>query len=180
MVVPPVENVNSLNDAPEEVALVVIGCGNPNRCDDGVGVQVAAELLQYVTAHGLDQVRVCDAGTGGMEVMFMARGARELVIIDACVGAGPPGAVFRVPGTELEAEFEAGYTLHDFRWNHALAAGRKMFGDRFPERVTVYLVEAGNLDFGLELSPEVQAGAHSVRDLIRERIDVVGERPSGA
>lgn len=172
---PPVENVDPASAPAAGPALAVIGCGNPNRSDDGVGVRVAALLAEQVAARGLDQVRVFDAGTGGMDVMFMARGARELVIVDACVGAGPAGAVFRVPGQELEAEFEAGYTLHDFRWNHALAAGRKMYGDTFPGRVTVYLVEAGNLDFGVGLSPEVEAGANSVRDLIMERIDAPGE-----
>jgi Ni,Fe-hydrogenase maturation factor len=28
-------------------------------------------------------VRLFDAGTGGMEVMFQARGARQLIIVDA-------------------------------------------------------------------------------------------------
>ncbi|MFM6344532.1 MAG: hydrogenase maturation protease, partial [Dolichospermum sp.] len=51
---------------------------------------------------------------------------------------------------------------HDFRWDHALAAGRKIFGDDFPQEVTVYLIEAANLDLGLELSPVVRRSADLV------------------
>ena len=43
-----------------------------------------------------------------------------------------------------------------------MAAGRKIFGDDFPQEVTVYLIEAGNLDLGLELSPVVRRSADLV------------------
>ena len=35
--------------------------------------------------------------------MFQARGADRLVIIDAAMSGSDPGAVFEVPGAELEA-----------------------------------------------------------------------------
>ena len=57
---------------------------------------------------------------------------------------------------------EPSYNLHDFRWDNALAAGRKIFKDDFPQEVTVYLIEAENLGFGLELSPAVQRAADIV------------------
>jgi hydrogenase maturation protease len=43
-----------------------------------------------------------------------------------------------------------------------LAAGRKIFGDDFPQDVTVYLIEAVNLHLGLELSTVVQHSADLV------------------
>ena len=43
-----------------------------------------------------------------------------------------------------------------------MAAGRKIFLDDFPQEVIVYLIEAANLDFGLELSPVVQRSADLV------------------
>ncbi|MDE5078501.1 MAG: hydrogenase maturation protease, partial [Trichodesmium sp. St2_bin6] len=57
---------------------------------------------------------------------------------------------------------EPSYSLHDFRWDNALAVGRKIFREDFPEDVTVYLIEAENLDFGLELSPVVQCSSEKV------------------
>lgn len=146
--------------------LTIIGCGNLNRSDDAVGVIIAQRLQQYLAQHPHPHMRVYDCGTAGMEVMFQARGSKKLIIIDASSTGSEPGAVFKVPGKELEALPEPSYNLHDFRWDHALAAGRKIFKEDFPEEVTVYLIEAENLGFGLELSPVVQHSA----DLVFEEI----------
>lgn len=49
-----------------------------------------------------------------------------------------------------------------FRWQHAIATGRKIFQQDFPPSVTVYLIEAENLGLGLDLSPSVQRAADLV------------------
>ncbi len=151
--------------------LTIIGCGNTNRCDDGVGVYVARQLAETLSIRPNDAVRVLDGGTGGMEVMFQARGSGELVIVDACRSGSEPGAVFKVPGDEFQSSYEPVFTLHDFRWEHALAAGRKIFRDTFPQHVTVYLIEAQRLDFGLELSDVVKRAAAGVITDLAAKID---------
>ena len=150
--------------------LTIIGCGNLNRSDDAVGVIIAQRLQQFLAENSYPNVRVYDCGTAGMEVMFQARGSKHLVIIDASSTGSEPGAIFKVPGNELEALPEPSYNLHDFRWDNALAAGRKIFKDDFPAEVTVYLIEAENLDFGLELSPVVQRSAEIVFEEITATI----------
>lgn len=142
--------------------LTIIGCGNLNRSDDAVGVIIAQGLQQYLAQNPHPRIRVFDCGTAGMEVMFQARGSEKLIILDASCTGSEAGAIFKVPGKELEALPEPSYNLHDFRWDHALSAGRKIFGDDFPQEVTVYLIEAGNLDLGLELSPVVRRSADLV------------------
>jgi hydrogenase maturation protease len=151
------------------VMLIIVGCGNSNRCDDGVGVYVAQSLAGEF-GQASTGVRIIDAGTGGLEVMFQARGASELVIVDACRTGAEPGAIFRVPGDELASDYTPTFTLHDFRWDHALAAGRRIFRESFPTDVTVYLIEAGSLDFGLELSQAVSSAAGKVIDEITRRV----------
>jgi hydrogenase maturation protease len=155
--------------------LTIIGCGNLNRSDDAVGVIIAQRLQQYLAQHPHSNIRVYDCGTAGMEVMFQARGSNQLVIIDASSTGSEPGAVFKVPGKELEALPEHSYNLHDFRWDNALAAGRKIFQNDFPQEVIVYLIEAKNLDLGLELSPAIKHSADLVFEevvaLIRQNIN---------
>jgi hydrogenase maturation protease len=151
--------------------LTVIGCGNPNRSDDGVGVYVAQALLARLRAAPHDGVRVFDAGTNGMEVMFQARGATRLVVVDASRSGAPPGAVFELPGSEVADEPHAGFNLHDFRWEHAVAAGRRIFRDAFPAEVRVVLVEAQSLDFGLALSEPVRRAADGVIERLWAEID---------
>ena len=142
--------------------ITIIGCGNLNRSDDAVGVIIAQRLQQYLTENPHPNIQVYDCGTAGMEVMFKARGSKQLIIIDASSTNSEPGAIFQVPGKELETLPEPSYNLHDFRWDNALAAGRKIFKDDFPQKVTVYLIEAENLGFGLELSSVVKHSAAKV------------------
>jgi hydrogenase maturation protease len=147
--------------------LCIIGCGNSTRCDDGVGVYIAQTLRAFLLRNPQRNVVVHDAGTGGMDVMFQARGARRLIIVDAAASGSQPGAIFRVPGEELASEPDVGYSLHDFRWQHALTAGRKIFMADFPSDVTVYLIEAGSVAYGLQLSEAVMASAARVIEEIR-------------
>ena len=143
--------------------LTIIGCGNANRSDDGVGVWIAQELRRRLAAQpARDDIRVFDAGTAGFEVMFQARGTTRLVLVDACVSGSEPGAVFEVPGVEVDVAPQAGSNLHNFRWDHALYAGRRIFARDFPEDVTVFLIEAGELGLGMELSPRVAAASQGV------------------
>lgn len=150
--------------------LAIIGCGNLNRSDDGVGVLVAQRLQAYLQAHPMPEVQVFDCGTAGIDVMFQARGSDELMIIDASQTGSEPGVVYEVPGEELAKLPEPSYNLHDFRWDHAIAAGQKIFQDSFPQKVTVYLIEAASLDFGWTLSPEVETAANKVYDIIQQRL----------
>ena len=146
--------------------LTIIGCGNLNRSDDGVGIVVAHKLIEYLSHRPRPDVQVFDAGTAGLDVMFRARGARRLVLIDANRSGSEPGAVFRVPGEELEKDYQPAYSLHDFRWDHALYAGRRIFGATFPTDVTVFLIEIATIELGTELSgPVAMAAERVVRDL---------------
>jgi hydrogenase maturation protease len=150
--------------------LVIIGCGNLNRSDDAAGVLVVHRLRQIFGDALPPGVRLFDAGTGGMEVMFQARGASALVIVDACRSGSEPGALFRLPGSEIDGARDPGYSLHDFRWDHAVHAGRRLFGADFPTDLEVYLIEAGSLDLGTEVGAPVQAAVERVAGLIAARI----------
>lgn len=154
-------------------AVAVIGCGNPLRGDDGAGPAVIARLAQM----GLpDDVGLFDAGTDGMAVMYRARGARHLIVIDAREPAGEPGAIFEVPGDVLEAEPVHGVGLHAFRWDHALFVGRQIHFETFPKMVEVYLIEADSLDYATSLSTPVAKAVDLVAERIAARLAVADMR----
>ena len=154
--------------------LTIIGCGNSNRSDDGVGVFIAQKLQSRLRDKPKADVKVFDAGTGGMDVMFQARGSTKLVIVDASSSGSDPGATFEVPGDQLEAVHTPDFGLHSFRWNHALAAGRKIFRDQFPVDVTVFLIEAQSLALGLELSAPVRQSAEKLVARIAHEMESYG------
>jgi len=107
-------------------------------------------------------VRVLDAGTDGMAVMFAARGSEQLVIVDAARTGVEPGAIYEVPGDVLAREYAPSLNLHDFRWDHALATGKRVFGPACPATISVLLVEVERTSFGLELSAPVEAAADAL------------------
>jgi hydrogenase maturation protease len=154
--------------------IAVIACGNANRSDDGAGGEVLRTLKERGLGEGGSDVRLLDAGTDGMAVMFAARGCRSLILVDACRSGSQPGAVFEVPGSALAQAYTPSLNLHDFRFDHALHAGRTMFRDEFPDDVTVILIEAETVAFGVGLSPPVAAAvekaATRIEALIEERL----------
>jgi hydrogenase maturation protease len=152
--------------------LAIIGCGNRNRRDDGAGICVVRALMEMPELATRKDLKLFDAGTAGMEVMFQAKGSNSLIIIDASHSEdGQPGAIYKVPGAELESEKEPSMSLHDFRWDHALYAGKKIFKDDFPTDVTVYLIEAAELSFGLGLTDEVQQAVDRVVEMILQSLE---------
>jgi hydrogenase maturation protease len=150
--------------------ITVIGCGNANRSDDAVGIEVVRLLNGRNDLRSRTDVRLLDAGTDGMAVMFAARGCKTLIVIDSCQTGAEPGAIFKIPGSEVESEKQPSLNLHDFRWDHALYAGRKMYGDAFPTDVTVYLIEARSCDFGIGLSREIETASKAVAESIEVSI----------
>lgn len=151
--------------------LAIIGCGNTNREDDAVGVYVAQQLLEIQSKKNWNGITIYDAGTAGMDIMFKARGCKSLIIVDANQSNSAPGTIFEVPGSELENAPEPSYNLHDFRWDHALFAGKKIYKEDFPTDVIVFLIEIRNLSMGIGLSTEVQKSGDRVVEKILKRID---------
>ena len=150
--------------------LTIIGCGNTNRSDDAAGVTVAQRLIASLAEQPIADVRVFDAGTSGMDTMFQARGSTALIIIDANISDSESGSIFEVPGEELESSHELSYSLHDFRWDHALYAGRRIFKEDYPDDVTVFLIEVASTDLGIGLSEPVQKAVDKVTATIWARI----------
>lgn len=148
--------------------IAIIGCGNTNRTDDGVGVWVIRALHD----HNLpDDVRLIDAGTGGMDVMFKIVDATRVILIDAATTGAQPGTIYRVPGEELATlPPPNNLSLHNFRWEHALAVGRMIHKERFPSDISVYLIQVASLEYGLELTDAVQAAARQVVGMILEDV----------
>ena len=149
---------------PPAYEVLVVGCGNLLRGDDGVG----PVLIRHLWDRGVPQgARLVDGGTAGMDVAFQMRGAKRVVIVDASATGAAPGTVYRVPGDELgELPPLEGLHTHAFRWDHAIAFARWALGDACPTDITVFLIEAAGVDLGAELSQPAQTAMEQVIDLI--------------
>lgn len=146
---------------------VIIGCGNLLRSDDGVGPMLIRKLWELGVPPG---VRLADGGTAGMDVAFQIGDAEELILVDACKSGSKPGTIFELPGEEVEIPPLQNVNLHDFRWDNAIAMGRWLLKDRFPKKVTVFLIEAENLSHGFGLSSPAEAAMERLAEELLRRV----------
>lgn len=151
----------------ETKSTVIIGCGNLLRSDDGAGPMLIRKLWEIGVP---PNVRLADGGTAGMDVAFQIGDAEELILVDVCTSGAEPGTIFEVPGEEVETPPLKDMNLHDFRWDHAIAMGRWLLKDRFPKKITVFLIEAENLSHGFGLSRSVEQGIERLAKLISQRL----------
>ncbi|MCF6387929.1 hydrogenase maturation protease [Mycobacterium sp. MBM] len=162
---------------PPGCEVLVVGCGNLLRGDDGVGPVLVRHLWELGVPDGAQLV---DGGTAGMDTAFRMRGARRVVIVDASATGAAPGTVYRVPGEEFaELPPLQGLHTHSFRWDHAIAFARWALGDACPADITVFLIEAEGVEYGADLSAPVRAGMQTVMDVV-EREFLAALRPPKA
>ena len=114
--------------------------------------------------------RVLDAGTSGMKVMPALRGCTSLILVDACSTGGVPGTFSEVPADVVASQRGPDVLLHGFRWQHAVYAGRGLYGAAFPTDITVLLIETGSLRSGRNLSPAVTKAVSQVITRIEQLI----------
>ncbi len=155
-------------DAPAR--LLIIGCGNLLRGDDAFGPVVVRKLWEI----GLpDGVRCADGGTGGMDVAFQMRGAKRVILIDACRSGSEPGTLFKVPGEQLATTPPlTGIHTHAFRWDHALAFGKWLLKADYPSDIAVYLAEATCLELGAPLSAPMESAADKLIEILKAEMRV--------
>lgn len=157
-----------MNDEPTRT--LIIGCGNLLRGDDAAGPVLIRRLWERGLPAG---VRCADGGTGGMDVAFQMRGVPEVILVDACRSGSEPGSLFELPGAEVEnLPPLTGINLHAFRWDHAIAFGRWLLKDEYPENVTAFLIEGEAYDVGAGLSPAVDRAVDALVERLLRRLSL--------
>ncbi len=135
---------------------VVIGIGNPYRCDDGIGPAAAAALDELRLPYA--EVVTAD---GEPAALIEAWSGRELAMIIDAVRCEPstPGRIWRSTDADLSGSAAAA-SSHALGIPDALRLGQAL--GRVPGRLVVFAVEAARLDLGAGLSPAVSAAVPRV------------------
>lgn len=134
---------------------LVLGVGNLLLSDEGVGVHVVARLTPIL--EGVPGVTVLDGGTLGLELLGPIEEADHLVVVDCLRSGLPRGTVTTLLGQDATAWTTERVTAHDLGLPSVFSLAR-LRGWR-ASRVALVGVEPANLRPGVELSPEVEAGA---------------------
>jgi hydrogenase maturation protease len=144
--------------------VVVIGIGNPYRCDDGVGPAVT-DLL---AATGPTDI-TCTVSTGEPADLLAAwDGADTAIIIDALHHPhAEPGRIHHlVAGDAEDLAPAAAASTHGIGLGQTLALARAL--DRIPAHLIVYAIEVTEVGYGAGLSAPVAEAAAQVAEKIRQ------------
>lgn len=138
---------------------LVIGVGNPGRGDDGAG-RAVARLLAERAAPGLVVRESSGEATSLMETWV---GFDDVVLVDACRGAGPPGSMHVFQSDEVDRIASLRHaSSHSMGVAAAIGLARAL--GTLPARLVVYGVEVRDTAEGEGLSPEVDAGVRRLAD----------------
>jgi len=144
---------------------IVVGIGNPDRGDDGVGRLVARRLVGSIPA----DVEVIEHDGEAASLLDRIEGVHAAYLIDACVSGAPSGTVRRIDvHTEELPGIQFGLSTHGFGLAEAMALGSAL--GQLPAHCVIFAIEAGTVETGATLSPKVAEAVGTVATAVREEV----------
>jgi hydrogenase maturation protease len=155
--------------APAAARTVVVGVGEPYRRDDGCGPRVVRALRGRLRP-GIDLVERVAETTALIDLWD---GAGLVVVVDAMRSDAPVGSVVRWEGEELaHVTAERTTSSHGLSVRDAYELGRAL--GRVPQRLVLYLIEAGELGPGDTLSPAVAGAVARTAEEVTAEVNAAG------
>jgi hydrogenase maturation protease len=137
---------------------LVMGIGNVLLRDEGIGCHVVRALEEV----GLSDVEIIDGGTS-LDALQLSEDTDKLIIVDAVKGGGRPGQIYRFYPEDITLEQKPLLSLHDMSLVDSLKL--MQLWHNIDEAVIIG-VEPKDIDWGLELSPELQERIPRIIDAI--------------
>jgi len=141
----------------------IVGVGNSLMMDDGIGVHVARALANAPLP---DDAVVIDAGTDP-DVAFDLEGVERVIVVDAARCGGTPGTVYRLsPQDGMDSE-DGRRACHDVGFLQTL---RDIAATGEAPEIVLVGVEPEAIEWGLDLSPIVEASIPRVVEIVRREL----------
>jgi hydrogenase maturation protease len=137
--------------------VLIIGLGNPDRGDDGIGARVVGALAGRLPEGVKTVVRAGDM----LALVEEWVGADAVICIDAAASMGAPGGIHRIDGHDRTLLPEPGLaSSHAFGLAEAIALSQAL--GTAPPVLIVYAIEGRVFDIGAPLSTDVAAAVAEV------------------
>ncbi len=137
--------------------MLIIGCGNRDRRDDGAGVLVAERVRELG-----GQAEICRGDA--LTLIETWQGVDDVIVVDAVVTGARVGKVWLWDGGP--ARLPAGWSAstHGFGVAGAIKLARIL--ERLPKRLRVFGIEGRRFGFGREISREVMRAVEELAEQI--------------
>lgn len=136
------------DNGPRQGRILIAGLGNSLLQDDGVGVHAVRELQKG----SLPGVLAVEVGTAVLDALHLFEWADKVLAIDAMEAGGPPGTIYSFGVGDIE-ECGLQASLHEL----SLLAALRFLPEGVRPEIAVLGMEPETIDYGLELSPALQA-----------------------
>lgn len=144
---------------------LVIGIGNPDRGDDGVGPFVA-RLIADLPPPGLNAVE-CSGDPADLIALW--QDIETVVAVDACQSGEQPGTIREIDvRTEPLPDGFGAVSTHGFGLAAAVELARAIY--RLPRSLTVVAIEGESFTPGAPLSPAVEQAGRTVAAEITRKL----------
>lgn len=139
--------------------ILVAGLGNVLLMDDGVGVHVVDALRQDAPPG----VCVVEIGTAVLDALHLLEWADKVLAVDAMQTGAAPGTIYRFGERDI-AGGGVPVSLHEL----GIKAALRLLPDPPQAEIVFIGVEPQRIDYGLDLTPAVQAALPSVVGLVKQ------------
>ncbi|WP_300158863.1 HyaD/HybD family hydrogenase maturation endopeptidase [Solidesulfovibrio sp.] len=138
-----------MSDSPRKI--LILGVGNILYTDEGVGVRAVEQLLEAYDFS--DNVTLMDGGNLGMRLMQPLMDCDFCIVLDAVLGGGEPGTVYRLVGEDLRKSLAFKDSMHQSDLVDTLIYC-ELVGKR-PDTVVIGMEPFDFKTLAVELSPTV-------------------------
>ena len=159
--------------------ILILGVGNILLRDEGIGVAAVRRLQECY--EWPENVELLDGGTQGIKLMPQIQQCDLLLVLDAVLGDGPPGALYRLEGNEVRNSLGFRDSVHQTDLADTLLFCR-LAGGPCPEVLVLGMQPAEWHTLQPELTPESAARipalcAYAVKELLARGV-AVREKPA--
>jgi hydrogenase maturation protease len=164
---------NSSDGARESISgiIKIIGIGQSLRGDDAAGlaaVRMWEKTFQVNNERPHVQVELTELP--GIGLLSLLEGARIAILVDAVRSGARAGTIFELTENQLETFSKDAGSAHGWGVAETLSLGRKLMPSTLPGKLILIGIEAGQLNLGETLSPEMETALPEVARLIERHV----------
>ena len=147
--------------------VAVVGMGNLLLKDEGVGIHVI-RALEKASPDGCGEFIIVDGGTCTDILLQLPDGIEKLIVVDAVKGGGEPGSIYRFTPGDIAFDRGTQTSVHQLGLSESLEMMEAARAE--PPQVVILGVEPKEIDWGLEISAELQERVPRMIALVKDEI----------